>query len=70
MICPHCQLPIVWKRLTPQIRLDIIKHHEQGFSLRDIERMVGVSFSTAGRVIRDYREKLPRVSGAAPAERE
>ena len=52
MICPHCGLLITWKKVTPEIETEILRLYRGRFSLRDIEQKVGVSFSTAGRVIR------------------
>lgn len=58
VICPHCGVPIVWQRVTPEIRAQILEGYRLGWSLRDIERIIGVSFSTAGRVIRDSKVKV------------
>lgn len=51
MICPHCDGVILWKKITPELEKQIMEGHRLGWSLRDIGRIVGVSFSTARRVI-------------------
>ncbi len=58
MICPHCGIPIQARRVTPEIKREILEGYRLGWSLRDIERIVGVSFSTASRVIRDAKKEL------------
>lgn len=57
MICPHCGVPIAYKRVTDQMRKEILEGYSLGWSLRDIERIIGCSFSTAGRVIREAKAK-------------
>jgi len=64
MICPHCGLLIQWKKVTPDLESEILRLYQGRFSLRDIEQKLGVSFSTAGRVIRkalkDGKIQMPR----------
>lgn len=74
VICPHCGLLIQWKKVTPEIEQEIIRLHKGRFSLRDIEQKVGVSFSTAGRVIRkalkDGQIEMPTLRAKAQGKGE
>lgn len=53
MICPHCGEMIKWKSIDEKTRKQILALHKKGYSLRDIAQQLGVSFSSAGRVIRE-----------------
>lgn len=60
MICPHCKKPIKWEK-EEEVRKEVIELHKKGYSLRDIERLMTdkglqVSFATAGRIIRKFKE--------------
>jgi transposase len=55
MICPHCSGHIVWKNIDNKTRKAILKLHNKGYSLRDIASELGVSFSSAGRVVGKLR---------------
>ena len=54
MICPHCGGLIAWKSIDPDKTAKIIQLHKSGHSLRDIADKLDVSFSSAGRIIRQH----------------
>jgi transposase len=59
MICPHCNKVIVkhtWK-ITDDTKKKIINLHKKGYSARDIQHELGVSFSSAARIIREHNKK-------------
>lgn len=56
MICPHCGGYIAWKNIDAKTRKAIIALHAKGYSLRDIADKLNVSFSSAGRIIRQERD--------------
>jgi len=51
MICPHCQKPITFRVNDKQIK-EIRKLSKEDYSLRDIEKLTGVSYSTIGRILK------------------
>ncbi len=53
MICPHCRKPIPRKPIDAKIRADVLKLSKQGYSARDIEKVLGISFSSAAKIVRD-----------------
>lgn len=53
MICPHCGGQIAWKNIDSKTRKAILDYHQKGYSLRDIAVKLNISFSSAGRIIRD-----------------
>lgn len=55
MICPFCNKPITLK-VSDKQKAEVIKLHKQGYSLRDIQHLTGVSYSTAGRIIREVKK--------------
>lgn len=60
MICPHCKKPIPRSRyfaIAPKIRQRVLELHKEGYSPRDIEILLEgqVSFSTAGRIIKERK---------------
>lgn len=55
MICPHCG-KAVSTRVTGEQRAQVLKLHDEGYSLRDIQGLTGVSFSNAGRIIRNRKD--------------
>jgi transposase len=64
MICPHCGGHIAWKNIDEKTRKAILDLHKKGYSLRDIADKLSVSFSSAGRVIRQAKHSL--TAGKAP----
>lgn len=58
MICPHCNKHIK-RGVTPEIRKLIVTLSKQGFSVRDIEKVLFkeygalVSFSQVAKILRD-----------------
>ncbi len=56
MLCPHCKKPITFK-VSEKQRAEIFKLHKKGWSLRDIQYKIGVSFSTCGRIISAMKVK-------------
>lgn len=53
MICPHCRKPIPRKPIDAKIRAEVVRLSRQGYSSRDIEKMLGISFSSAARIVRE-----------------
>ncbi len=61
MICPHCRKPIDYKKLiSDEIKREVIEFYSRGFSCRDIQDVLGVSFSSAARIIRDAKKDITR----------
>jgi transposase-like protein len=59
-LCPHCGKP--WsptKAISPEIREQVLELHRQGFSARDIQEKLAVSFSSAARIVREARTPKP-----------
>lgn len=56
MICPHCGKAF-YRRVSESLRKQILELRKAGNTLRDIEALVGLSFSTVGRVIKDQDRK-------------
>ncbi len=52
MICPHCKKKVTFRVSDENIK-EIFKLSKQGFSLRDIDRMLGVSYSTVHRILKN-----------------
>lgn len=59
MICPHCgkAIPSPTKRIDERTRVEVMKLHRHGFSARDIQHMLGISFSSAARIVREAKDK-------------
>lgn len=51
MICPHCKKPISYN-ISDSQKNKIRGLNKKGYSLRDIQQLTGVSFSTVGRILR------------------
>jgi transposase len=59
VICPHCGKAIQYN--VPEAKKkEALKLSKQGYSLRDIEAMTGVSFSTVSRLIRSEKKSAKR----------
>ena len=56
MICPQCGCHIAWKNIDEKTRSEVLRLHGDGFSLRDIAAKLSISFSSAGRIIREGNE--------------
>lgn len=59
MICPHCKKPFPRRAVTiDSVKAkEILELHKRGYSLREIQELTGVSFSSAGRIIRAEKDK-------------
>jgi len=51
MICEHCGKPMKLE-ISVEKRFEVLRLHAGGYSCRDIEAKIGVSFSSAARIIR------------------
>lgn len=56
MICPHCQKPIP-RKITPKQKADVLKLLDQGYSTRDIEKLVGVGSSSVSRINKERKNE-------------
>lgn len=58
MICPHCKKPFPRRSVTigSVKAAEIMELHKRGYSTREIQELLGISFSSAARIIR--AEKL------------
>jgi transposase len=58
-ICPSCGYPIPAHTTPtpPDLAAKVIDLAAQGYSLRDIQTLTGVAFTTAGRIVRRAKEK-------------
>jgi transposase len=59
MICPHCDKPIKTTKITPKQRAKVIDLMVGGYSCRDVQKIMGVSFSSAARIWREHKAKGP-----------
>lgn len=51
MICPHCGHAISWN-IPPDKKLEVIALGKQGYSVRDVQTLTGVSFASVARILR------------------
>lgn len=56
-LCPHCRKPIRGQgnKIGADLRKKILDLHRQGYSTRDIQEVLSVSFSSAARIIREAK---------------
>ncbi len=61
MICPHCgkAYPRRGARIEPAKGSEVLELHRRGYSLREIQEITGISFATAGRIVRASKKKEP-----------
>lgn len=61
MICPHCgkHFPRKSHPIANTKAKEVMELHARGYSLREIEEITGVSFSTAGRIVRTKKKTKP-----------
>lgn len=55
MICPHCKKPIS-RTITNKQKQEIKRLRKKGYSLRDIEKLTHVSFSSVSRLLKDLKQ--------------
>lgn len=58
MICPHCKKAIRTIKCTDAaLRGRVLRLRAEGYSLRDIQSLTGVSFATVSRWIKKWGRK-------------
>lgn len=55
MICPHCGKPFSTQITHEQVK-DILSLSRKGFSCREIASLVGVSFASVARILREAKK--------------
>jgi transposase len=59
MICPHCgkAFPRREGKIEKVKSEEVLILHRRGYSLREIQELTGISFATAGRIVRAAKNK-------------